>query len=467
MLSMSPTHSVPLNAFQCLARDWEKVHPYNAAQAMRLSGDADCAAVAKAWAEAIEAAGLGRVSVDPIDGRRFRHQTLNGELVRYPVRILPAGTDLGSYISAELNRAFDDPGEPPFRPFVIPLPPDPLQSRACFGADGPTESQGSYYLGVVYQHWVADSTAVRLLLKDWFVRLYDPAQARCRPLGQARHGYWSLFGPCRGGWQPTDMFFNLIRRHWRYRAVKKVQTFGRSDYPMKVLLRAAPEGLIERLSAYAKARRLKLNDLFLAALAESCDRLVPTQHRLTRQDLAVATIVDLRPHAPQDLSDTFGLFLGFTEVVCGPRELCDFDRLIESVARQNRLHRRRGIRQSSLAWLLAAWAVRRFLPAQKIYHFYRKETPLVGGVSNVNLNPTWAADYSPMKLLEYVRVSPTGPMVPLVLAVTTLGRRLHLSMTFRPALLTDEAAEELASSVLTRLASLSDVGEVLDKVASK
>ena len=82
MLSMSPTRSVPLNAFQCLARDWERVYPYNAAQAMRLRGKAEFAAVARAWGESVEAAGLGRVTLDPIDGRRFRHETLNGEMAR-------------------------------------------------------------------------------------------------------------------------------------------------------------------------------------------------------------------------------------------------------------------------------------------------------------------------------------------------------------------------------------------------
>ncbi len=467
MPSMSLNDSVPLNAFQCLARDWEKVHPYNAAQAMRLRGRADSAAVARAWADAIEAAGLGRVSVDPTDGRRFRHETLNGELARYPVRILPPGSDLGAHISSELNRPFDDPGEPPFRPFVISLPGDPLRSRAAGGAISPADADESYYLGIVYQHWVADSTAIRLLMKDWFVRLHDPAQSRRQPMRHARHGYRDLFGPCRGGWHPPDLFLNLLRRHWRYRGARKVRTFGSGDYPMKVLLRAAPDGLIQRLAAYARGRGLKLNDLFLAALAESCNQVVPVQQRRNRQGLAVATIVDLRPHTSEDLSDTFGLFLGFTEVVCGPRELRDFKRLAASVASQNRLHRCRGIRQSSLAWLVAAWAARWFLPSHKIYHFYRKETPLIGGVSNVNLNATWAAEHSPLTLLEYVRVSPTGPLVPLVLAVTTLGRRLHLSMTFRPALLTDQAAEEVADRVLARLECLSNGCEVLDKHAAK
>ena len=81
--------------------------------------------------------------------------------------------------------------------------------------------------------------------------------------------------------------------------------------------------------------------------------------------------------------------------------------------------------------MLLANAVKRLVPPHELYHFYRKELPLLGGVSNVNLNNTWAAKYHPGPLLEYLRISPTGPMVPLVFNLTTLGDRLHLSMTCR------------------------------------
>lgn len=437
-LSTPTTHPVPLNAFQRLARDWEKVYPYNAAQALRLRGAADPPAAARAWAQALEATGLGRVAIDVEAGRRFRYEALNGELARYPVQVLPAGTDLAQHMTEELNRPFDDPEEPPFRPFLLPAGP---------GQGGPA----SYTLGVVYRHWVADSTAVRLLLREWFVRLHDPAAARDRQLAHPRRGYWALFGPGRSRWPAAATAFNLLRRHWLYRRARKVKTFGPRDYPMRVLLRRAPDGSADRLRTAAKSRGVKVNDLFLAALAQACDKFVPTQERRKRRHLAVATIVDLRPHAGEDLSDTFGLFLGFTEVLCAPGDLRDFDRLTQTVAAQNERHRRRGMPQSSLEWLGAALAARWVVPVDGVYHFYRKETPLVGGVSNVNLNGTWAADYAPGPLIEYVRVSPTGPMVPLVLAVTTLGDSLHLSLTYRPALLSEESAGRMLEDFLQRL----------------
>jgi hypothetical protein len=223
---------------------------------------------------------------------------------------------------------------------------------------------------------------------------------------------------------------------------------------VRVLLRDSAPGLVEGVQARARREGVKVNDVFLAALAEACDRFVPAQHRQNRPDLAVGSVVDLRPHAGRQLTETFGLFLGFTEVVCRPTELRDFPRLLRSVSRQTAALRRHGIAQENLGWMLLANAVKRLVPPHELYHFYRKEFPLLGGISNVNLNTTWAAKYHPSPLLEYVRVSPTGPMVPLVFNLTTLGRRLHLSMTSRSVLFDEAVAAQMAESFLARLASV-------------
>ncbi len=437
-MSTQSTNPVPLNAFQRLVRVWERVHPYNAAQVMRLRGEVDLSAVTRAWSDALTATGLGRVRVD---GRTFRHETLNGELIRYPVAVLPPGQSLAEHLSAELNRPFADPAEPPFRPFV---------AVEGDGADG-------HSFGVVYQHWVADSAAIRMLMREWYGRRYGTARARAGPLRQPDAGYRDLFGPRSGRWETTQVLLSLFRRHMRYRRARKAQTFGLGDYPTAVLLRAAPDGLIDGLYDRARAEGVKLNDVFLAAAAETCHRFVPAQRRANRPDLAVGSIVDLRPHAAEagrsgaGLTDTFGLFLGFTEVVCRSAELRDFGRLVRSIAAQNRRHRQQGIGPSSLGWMIAASTAGRLVPDHELYHFYRKETPLLGGVSNVNLNGTWAADEHPERLFEYIRVSPTGPLTPLVFTLTTLGRRLHLSMTYRAALLDEAAAGEAARVFLDRL----------------
>ena len=136
----------PLNLFQRLVLQWDRLHPYNAAQVLKIVGDADPARLTATWQDTLQTLGLGRVHVS--GGRRVQHQTLNGELQRYPIRVVPPETSLGDYISEELNRPFHDADEPPFRPFVL-------------------QQDGFHYLGVIYHHWIADSVSIRLLLREW------------------------------------------------------------------------------------------------------------------------------------------------------------------------------------------------------------------------------------------------------------------------------------------------------------
>ena len=288
---------VPINVFQHLMRRWDAVHPYNAAQAMRLRGTPDVGRLAAAWAQTLAAAGLGSVAVDR---STYRFAALNGHAAAYPVRV--GSATLSDYVSAEINRPFHDPDEPPFRPFVLV-------------GDG-----HSYHLGLVYQHWLADSVSIRMLVGDWFARAFDPPAARSSPLPLGRTGYWNSVGPGRGGWSFAEGLLNLTRRHTRLRRVKKIVSHALSDPTTRFAVYPAPPGTIDGLRRAAAARGVKVNDLFLAALAEACNAHVPLQPRPKRRDLAVGSVVDLRPYAPPAVAESFGLLLGFTNVVCQPDE---------------------------------------------------------------------------------------------------------------------------------------------------
>jgi hypothetical protein len=418
-----------LNLFQRLTRRWERIHPYNAAQVMRIAGRLDVDHATQTWGETLRSLGLGRVAV--FTANRFRHELINGELARYPVRGLAADETLEAHLSAELNRRFDDPAEPPFRPFLLQRADD-------------------FYFGVVYQHWVADSVSIRAVLGEWFTRIFDPSAARARPLRQPEAGYWRLFAT-HNRWRLDEAFGNGVRLHLRHRRARKVRTAGQNDYPVRVSLHHAPTGLICNLRHYARSQRVKVQDVLLAALAQVCNEFVPAQLRKNRPDLSVGSILDLRRHAQVDLSNTFGLFLGFTNVVCRRQHLDDWPALIRSVAAQNHGHKQHGPAQSSLMWMLGAMTIDRFVPDRELYHFYRKELPMLGGLSNVNLNDTWAARYQPEPLREYIRVSPTGPLVPLVFSTTTLGENLSFALTCRDALLPSERASAMADALIDRL----------------
>lgn len=418
-----------LNLFQRLTRRWERIHPYNAAQVMRVAGRIDLASATNCWGEALAALGLGKVTVSA--SQRFRHHLMNGELARFPVRGLDAGVTLDAHLTAELNRRFEDPDEPPYRPFLLSGP------QGC-------------YLGVVYQHWVADSVSIRAVLREWFTRLFDPGAARARPLRQPDAGYWRLFAS-HNRWRLDEAFMNGFRLHMRHRRARKVLTAGHGDYPVRVSFHQTPVGLIEGIRAYARKNQVKVQDVLLAAMAQTCDQFVPAQDRKNRPDLSVGSILDLRHHAQVDLSSTFGLFLGFTNVVCRRQHLNDWPALLRSVRSQNRGHKQHGPAQSSLMWMIGAMTIDRFIPDRQLYHFYRKELPMLGGLSNVNLNDSWASQYHPEPLREYLRVSPTGPLVPLVFSTTTLGDRLSFALTCRDTLLSPERSSAMAQAFTSRL----------------
>jgi hypothetical protein len=63
-------------------------------------------------------------------------------------------------------------------------------------------------------------------------------------------------------------------------------------------------------------------------------------------------------------------------------------------------------------------------------------------------------NYHPAPLLDYIRVSPTGPMAPLAITTTTLGQQFHLGMTHRTGLISPERAAAIIGAFLSRLESL-------------
>lgn len=408
-----------LNIFQRVVQRWDRIHPYNAAQVLKIAGQADLAALQLTWRQTLRSLGL---LIDHPDIQLCLHE-------------VPPTLPLEEFLSDRINRPFPNKHPTPFYPFFL-------------------QQADHHYLGVIYQHWAADSASVRMLLERWFAHLHDPAAIQNTPVCLPRGGYWHYFGPRRVNWRLLDGL--LAYPHWfsRLRRARKIRTAGSTDYSMRFARFDAPPGWIDRLRDFARKHGITVNDLFLAAIAEACHRHLPMQPNRRRQDLAIGTIVDLRPESREDLSRTFGLFLGFSTILCRPADLARFPRLVRTIATQMRLHKRRHTAAAGIIWLFAAYAAGRLLKPEKTFSFYRKHMPLAAGISNVNMNPTWASRYFPSPLLDYIRISPTGPMIPLAFTPTTLGDRFHLGLSYRSAVISPRCAVAVAESFLKRLSSL-------------
>ncbi len=421
---------VPFNIFQRLVRTWDRTHPYNAVQALRLdrSNVAPVECWQSAWPLALADLKLGRAV---ITANGYHHDTSTP-----PPPVQVRGSEIGfvPQIIHELNQPFDD--EFPFRSFVQ-IEGDVLN------------------VAIVYQHWAADSVSIRMLLQRWFERAMNPAaQPPLFTPSLATGGYWHHFGPDRLPWTLDSAFAELCRSFTRFRRVRRLRNAGGVDHATGFLIKPAAAGLVTPLRQYAHDRGLTIHDLFSAAALIQCDRHLPHRLSSARRDLALGTIVDLRPLHADALRDKLGLFLGFTNVIVRPTDLADFDRLLKVIHAQNQRHKDRHNAAAGMLWLTASLIAARFLPSEKAYRFYRKHMPLAGGISNVNLASSWAAMHYPQTVRQYVRVSPTGPMIPVAFTPTTLGDDLHLAMTYRQSLISDQTAHRMADGFLNHLRQL-------------
>src|SRR5690606_4736759 len=149
--------------------------------------------------------------------------------------------------------------------------------------------------------------------------------------------------------------------------------------------------------------------------------------------------------------EAFGLFLGVTNVIVRNGDIRHFDRLLRAIHGQNELSSQTPAAAASAAWPGLSLLVAGRSPVGRSYQVHRKHMPLVGGISNVNMNRTWAAAQHPDRILRYVRASPTGPMIPVAFTPTTLGDDLHLALTYRAAILDAAAAGLMMDGLIRRL----------------
>ncbi len=424
------SRTAKFNVFQQLARQWDRLHPYNAAQVIKVRGQADLAASRSAWIEALQALNLGALCISE---NSYHYRCLNGEAITHGVVRCPEGTELDRWISEEMNRPFEAFGGVPFRPFLL-------------------QKAGYFWMGVCYQHWVADSASIRMLMREWFVRQFDPPAAAKRPVRIHAGGYLSLFGPHRDGYRTAEALMSSLRWHCQFRRIRRIEDREKfRDMSERFALFDAPEGLIDRLCVTARQAGATVNDVFLAAIAQVCNQHVPVLRRLRRRDLAVGTIVDLRPSADRPLNDVFDLLLGFTSICGRAKHLGDWQALLASVARQTRNQKLGGLPLASSFRMLVGLIAGKYLSRDGMIELYRKRVSLAGANSNVNLNRCWPAKYHGSHLLDYLRVAPTGPMTPLVFTTTTLGKGLSVGLTYRPAIIPPERAEKLGKTFIDRL----------------
>jgi len=103
-------------------------------------------------------------------------------------------------------------------------------------------------MGLCYQHWVADSASIRILIHEWFVRQFDPQNATRRMVRFNAGGYFSLFGPHRGARPPAEVLLSSIRWQSQLKIARRIEDRAKfGDFRAKVAVVDVPRDLIEPL----------------------------------------------------------------------------------------------------------------------------------------------------------------------------------------------------------------------------
>ncbi|MEM6313219.1 MAG: hypothetical protein AAF743_03985 [Planctomycetota bacterium] len=387
------------NLFARVFKSWGRLHPYNAAQAMRIRGG-----------NAITLADRCDQALAPL-----------GKCRR--VEVLGPSMSLDRYLTGCINRPFAEDDPLPIRPFVQPAP------------DG-THA----WAGLTYDHWLADSVAIRQLMHRWLQAVHD------QPLTPMPR-FESVPPPRKLG---LTRDLALVTRMLRCRRLEKEVLGGDSCY----LHLPLDPGLCGRLRSAARRHGAKVNDIFLAAAGLAAARHIATERSVKRIDLGVGSIVDTRRYLPESQRHAFGLMLGFIRVVLRPHHLGHPADALAAVAYQSRLAMKNDDPISGSATLQLGLLASRYLDNEALRKFYRKRMPLLAGVSNVNLDGTTLGAEHPDTLVQYVRVSPLGPTMPIVFTPTTLGNELSLGVTYRTAAVGAANAERCIETFVQTLEKL-------------
>ena len=404
-----------VNDFQRLMRQWTALAPYNAGHVMRVSGAPDL----ERWRAALTVV-LGSLGLTD------------------PVPIELSTLELDQKIIEELNRPFV-PGTVPLRSFIL------------------EDRHDSHLLGVIYDHWFADSPSLRALMHRVFVH-YGGSDENLPPLRVAGDGD----DPLEHSGFGVHALMSCIRNYRRHRRAYRIHLCNPLDFTAGFFSTRFPGGAIDQIRAFAKKHGATVNDVFLATAFQALGKFMAKQRKsepdphARRDRVAIATVVDVKPFPAKNL-DVFGSFVGYFTVVYERPEMRSLPELVGAIARETSASKS-AARALEFTWSLRIarwiwdWSSRPRFKAQ----LFQKGLPLLAGVSNVNLTGSWA-DQEGITLsgramvLDYFRISPAGPLAPLVFTLTTIRDRLSLCTTYRTTAFSQNQAEQIATELMERL----------------
>jgi hypothetical protein len=426
-----------LNLFQRMMLRWRELHPYNPVHVVLIPAPLDRARLQACIDRHLENLGLTGLVVD-LTRWRFRYDggPANADLRVKAGRADPIGV-LGAEIEREFNARFpDELKATPFR-FVA------------------VDASGEFHLALAYDHFVAGGDSIALLLRDIAERYTGGVPAGAAPSPPERypatyrsvllrHPLWVL-----KGLTGLPRMVASARRSFRPR-------YGSAgdQYNAFKLFSLGP-GALDGLRGAGKAWGVTFNDLLMASVLQALAPLAPERAgEPRRRELAVASIVNIRddfgPAARAALSPFLASFRVSHPVPAG----IGLRELVQAVhAETARVKAKRADLVSLLA-LGVSGLMWPFLSLRRRARFFVKYHPAWAGITTLNVNALWDRRDGRDAPFDYIRAVPTGPLCPMVFAVTTVRDVLHVGVSYRTAAFSQAAVDGVVKEVVRCIESL-------------
>jgi len=424
-------------------RRWSHLHPYNAGQVMEVTGEPN----RQRWKLAVESVinemGLGVPQFS-------NNETQVNFTPATQVVIHQSEQNIESFFNEELNRPFAA-GDMSVRFCVLPKP-----------------ASKSHYFALVYDHWIGDSRAMRELMQRIFQRYQSPGNGGLPPLKLDAPDFKSIFRKHIGRLTWLTAMRESLKNFWRGRRGFRMGIGNPLNFNSRFLYRELPQGLIDKVYRLAKSNQASVNDAFIAVLAQTMGEFTAEKRakrrkkkfHFPRNQMGIGTIVDIRDASAEPLDGIFNLYLSSYMVFLNKPEHRPVPDLLHEVAATT-AHVKKTFGTVRGFWSLVMvrfWTDRLKRSPRHQARLMHQIVPLVAGISNVNMTKSWADQPQETEgtpyVLDYLRISPTGPLSPLVFTLTTIRDRLSLCMTYRTSAFSDEAAMKILEDFMRRLSAI-------------
>jgi hypothetical protein len=418
-----------LNLFQRMMLRWRDLHAYNPVHVVRVPAVLEAERLRACIARQLESLGLTGLVVDP---PRWRYRYEGGSAV-VELGVAAGGSDPRAELSRTIERELN-------RPFPVTPRPNPFRFFAI-------DEGGAFQLTLVYDHFVASGDSIARLLTGIACAMASPeAPSPTIPLERHSATYRSLF---------------LRHPSWVLRAIaglpRTVATGRRAYRPRYDKIEDADNGYrylrveapqLSALLGAAKTFGVTLNELLMACLLLALSPLAAERRRSgRRKEMAVASIMNIRGDFGLAAQAALSPFLAAVRVPHLVPEGISLRQLALDVHDEMRRVRRGHLYLQSLMVLGVSALLWPWLTVSRRHGLYPKHFPVWAGITSLNVNAIWAetggADVSG---LDYLRAVPTGPLCPMVFAVTTAHDLLHVGIAFRTTAFSRATVDALAEA---------------------